>query len=305
MRSSRTLPCTRRRAFTLIELLIVIVIIGLLAAMLVPSVMSALREAQIVQCKANLKQIATAVISYTTDNQGTIPPTRLKTEGDQYLYWCNLLARRDLPAQNMASADADTPRATRTVLICPAAELDQVSLEENAASLAGAEPDWDIVQGWFRVGNDDRKTDCSYYWNGYVGTNSAHRRRFPSLSVDPDDPQTGMGKFDYHNISEISHRSEMAMITDGVFWQNEEANRLGCIAARHHGSEGPRRSTNIAFYDCHVETMDRTPGGADDEDWTQEEVVHSETGLIPIYGRSEEPDELLEGGPPFFLLPKR
>ncbi len=62
-----------RRGFTLIEVLVVIAIIAVLAALLLPAVSRAKRNARRVQCIGNQKQLATAWVLYVTDNSDWVP----------------------------------------------------------------------------------------------------------------------------------------------------------------------------------------------------------------------------------------
>lgn len=59
------------RGFTLIELLVVIAIIAVLAAMLFPVFARAREKARQVNCQSNLKQLQTAALMYTADNDST------------------------------------------------------------------------------------------------------------------------------------------------------------------------------------------------------------------------------------------
>jgi general secretion pathway protein G len=58
----------RERGFTLIEVMVVVVILGLLAAIIVPKVMSRPDEARAVAAKADIAAIAQALKLYRLDN---------------------------------------------------------------------------------------------------------------------------------------------------------------------------------------------------------------------------------------------
>src|SRR5262245_23131329 len=63
----------RRPAFTLVELLVVMAIIGVLIALLLPAVQAARESARRSQCKNNLKQIGLALHNYESARR-SFPP---------------------------------------------------------------------------------------------------------------------------------------------------------------------------------------------------------------------------------------
>jgi prepilin-type N-terminal cleavage/methylation domain-containing protein len=62
-----------QRAFTLIELMIVIAIIAILAAILIPNFLHARAESLTSACESNEQQIATALEEYAVDHNGAYP----------------------------------------------------------------------------------------------------------------------------------------------------------------------------------------------------------------------------------------
>lgn len=62
-----------RAGFTLAELMVVIVIIGLLATLVVPNVVGKLARANVTKAKADIVSIAKAVEDYVIDNNGRYP----------------------------------------------------------------------------------------------------------------------------------------------------------------------------------------------------------------------------------------
>ncbi|MCK5306680.1 MAG: type II secretion system protein [Candidatus Omnitrophica bacterium] len=63
----------KAKGFTLVELMIVMVIIGILLSLLLPGVFTAQKSAVDTQTASNLRQIGIALFAYAKDNNGTLP----------------------------------------------------------------------------------------------------------------------------------------------------------------------------------------------------------------------------------------
>jgi prepilin-type N-terminal cleavage/methylation domain-containing protein/prepilin-type processing-associated H-X9-DG protein len=70
---TKSSPPPAERAFTLIEFLVVVLAIGILAALAVPALNSAYERAKVTKDLSNLRQIGTATQLYMNDNNGAFP----------------------------------------------------------------------------------------------------------------------------------------------------------------------------------------------------------------------------------------
>ncbi|MFH1744117.1 MAG: prepilin-type N-terminal cleavage/methylation domain-containing protein [bacterium] len=145
------------RAFTLIELLIVVAIIGILAAIAVPNFMNARIRAQVARTEAELRSLATAFESYRLDNN-MYPPT---------------------PSTSVMV------RFQRQVkLTTPIAYLSSVLLDPMYK-----DPDYDIPEAraypfWDPESTDNFKTNQRYF--AELPAEEARRGRWTVLGAAPD-----------------------------------------------------------------------------------------------------------------------
>ena len=110
---SRTRP--RRKAFTLVELLVVIGILAVLIAILLPALSGAKRVAQRVACAAQMRQVGQALHIYANDHKGFLPLPALTYQArpEDWVHW---QAGRDLNQSPMAKYLARDFK----ILRCPA-----------------------------------------------------------------------------------------------------------------------------------------------------------------------------------------
>lgn len=106
-----------RRAFTLIELLTVVAIIVVLAALLYPAIQRMGSNRLQAKCTANLKNIHASWSCYVADNDGRLPPASTGAGPWYQDYWTKSL----FPYLGFSSAPAGHLNAlVNTVAFCPA-----------------------------------------------------------------------------------------------------------------------------------------------------------------------------------------
>lgn len=129
-----------RRGFTLIELLVVVSIIGLLTAILVPSLSNARRKARDTQCLSRLRAVSLAMSIYIGE-EGRFP--YLNNEEDEGAWQYNYLIYDGEDFDNNFGPLARPHGAIRYVeqLYCPVQE-------DPFHSLATDENPWPIVRGF-------------------------------------------------------------------------------------------------------------------------------------------------------------
>lgn len=76
----------RKRAFTLVEMLIVIAIIGTLVALLLPAIQSARQSAFKASCSNRMRQIGLAMTFYCDANDGKFPQNSHAGAGKSWIY---------------------------------------------------------------------------------------------------------------------------------------------------------------------------------------------------------------------------
>jgi prepilin-type N-terminal cleavage/methylation domain-containing protein/prepilin-type processing-associated H-X9-DG protein len=111
------------RAFTLVELMTVLAIIALLAALLVPGLAKARSKVRTVSCVANLKQWGLATMLYASDHDDYLPPDGTPNPGASAtnLGWYIQLPRQIglPPYHEMTWRTNPAARPGRSPWICP------------------------------------------------------------------------------------------------------------------------------------------------------------------------------------------
>lgn len=92
-----------KKAFTLLELLIVIAVIGLLMGILLPTLSAARAQVKATVCQSNIRQLLLANIGYATENNGSYVPAAPDIFSDNKHRWHGVRDSCDEPFDSLRS----------------------------------------------------------------------------------------------------------------------------------------------------------------------------------------------------------
>ena len=281
-----------RKAFTLVELLVVIGIIAVLISILLPTLRGVRRQANQLQCSSNMRQLSMAMLMYIQDNKGRLPAAEFSTISGAYPYgwwWPNELVRgKYINAPGLSvykkpnSATTDKKFNRNNVFRCPE------GIEEDVG-ISGTAGDWptDPKNNAYKIAND---TACALEgfgipsWYQLNCRNNSDTNAWTASTTDPTVTKKGNRITPFmgwqsnskdnmpllkdpawqRNLSMVKKPAELLMIVEAADqnWYDQKPSNtypnaklfLKRLGARHgkRTADGLNAFTNFAFFDGHV-----------------------------------------------------
>lgn len=255
----KTSRSSTKKAFTLVELLVVISIIALLLSILMPSLSRAREQARTVKCKSNLSTASKAELIFATENNGRTAWTRGDKPGNSGFYWAAQLWALFHGTTIPTSNEIGRPRIEDGWLRCPS---ERTLIYPETATITQAATVWNDVQ----IADMSVKKEKRWWLQ-----NICYSRNFVQADwCQPGAVVTAQGRLD-----NLKNPSSLVDIIDGSDLQfvggqvgigpmtykyapdgslSPRYSRLrnsGCVASYRHGSSN---ALNVLLWDGHVES---------------------------------------------------
>lgn len=206
------------RAFTLVEVLVVLAILSVLAALVIPMINRAMVSAKSSACASNMRQIGVAMMTYASDYGGELPET--SHSGDASLSWIYTLSRY--------LGDMDEIR------ICPADPRREALLAGNGTSY--------VLNSYLFLQRYDRYGDAIGPKPNHL-LRIAHPSRTILAFIGSEDGSVGVGSDHTHSEQWTSWGALLADI-------EPDRHRVG-----DRGADRSIGSANYLYADGHVENF--------------------------------------------------
>jgi prepilin-type N-terminal cleavage/methylation domain-containing protein/prepilin-type processing-associated H-X9-DG protein len=218
------------RAFTLIEILVVLSIIAVLAALLFPVFGSVREKSRQTSCSSNLRQIGSAIALYAHDNDDSYPLAADTVQPSTFL-WSGIV---DATPEKQAAFNASPTLRTVLQPYLRSGEVWRCPSDTGGCDKLPLGSTDSLIVSWESCNDIYAALGTSYFWRAQLGVDGV---RYPAGALDNSAAP-----------NEIAS-SGVGILTDG--------------SARWHGDRGAPEGyatganrRNVLFADGHVKLVD-------------------------------------------------
>jgi type II secretory pathway pseudopilin PulG len=305
-----------------VELLVVIGIIAVLISVLLPALSKARRSAATVQCASNMRQIATAMLTYINAAKGKLPPAQIDQMNEAFpqgWWWPNELVRQNYikapSVYNRPNSAVTEKKFNRTnVFRCPEGVDEDYTMNP---STGGDFPTDSQNNGYsigfaaspptFPVANDVLCAQQGFgipTWYMLTSRNTSGTNALGSTKVTPFMYfNVGSGSASFlsdpkwqRSLSQIRRSAEVVMLVEAANpnWYDQTASttypnticgkRMGGRHGKKSG-DGANAYWNLAFFDGHVALYPTEPFARriTSQESSQNQGANPDNGLVTFY----------------------